>query len=209
MTGTSTDKQHFLRNGFAKVDGLISMEAVEHLRGLYDALLNDRELTQGLRSDLGGGNGEEKVEKITQIMRPSLVVPQLQQSIAYARALAWAKETLGEDMELDFDMLINKAPHTNTPTPWHQAGSRWMRCMPTMAVCGLCRVKTTRLTSESTDPPPPAGHWSARQMSQKQSACRSAREAALFTMATPCTTAVATRPTASAGHSSSISDPRR
>lgn len=127
MTDTSTDKRHFLRYGFAKVDGLIAMEEVEHLRGLYDTLLSDRELTQGLRSDLGGGDGGEKVEKITQIMRPSLVVPQLQQSIAYARALAWAKEALGEDMELDFDMLINKAPHTNTPTPWHQDAAYWIK----------------------------------------------------------------------------------
>jgi ectoine hydroxylase-related dioxygenase (phytanoyl-CoA dioxygenase family) len=27
---------------------------------------------------------------------------------------------------MDFDMLINKAPYTNTPTPWHQDAAYWI-----------------------------------------------------------------------------------
>ncbi|KAG1650655.1 Phytanoyl-CoA dioxygenase domain-containing protein 1 [Nymphon striatum] len=33
---------------------------------------------------------------------------------------------MGDDIALDFDMLINKAPHTNTITPWHQDAAYWI-----------------------------------------------------------------------------------
>ena len=66
------------------------------------------------------------LEKITQIMRPSMIESKLSESTAYKLALDHAKEMLGDDMELDFDMLINKAPHTNTITPWHQDAAYWI-----------------------------------------------------------------------------------
>lgn len=37
-------------------------------------------------------------------------------------------------MELDFDMLINKAPHTNTITPWHQDAAYWIETPDKRAV---------------------------------------------------------------------------
>jgi ectoine hydroxylase-related dioxygenase (phytanoyl-CoA dioxygenase family) len=44
----------------------------------------------------------------------------------HQKGLQIAKQLLGEDMVLDFDMLINKAPHTNQPTPWHQDAAYWI-----------------------------------------------------------------------------------
>ena len=41
---------------------------------------------------------------------------------------------LGDDMELDFDMIINKAPYTNTPTPWHQDAAYWIKMPDKRAV---------------------------------------------------------------------------
>ncbi|WP_431123871.1 phytanoyl-CoA dioxygenase family protein [Flagellimonas flava] len=119
-------KELFLKQGYAKLDRLIPNSEVENLRGLYDDLLQDKERTLGLRSDLGGGEGGT-VEKITQIMRPSMVEPKLTETISYQLALDHVKDMLGGDMELDFDMLINKAPHTNTPTPWHQDAAYWIK----------------------------------------------------------------------------------
>ncbi|MCG2462160.1 phytanoyl-CoA dioxygenase family protein [Flavobacteriaceae bacterium F89] len=118
----------FGRDGFIKIDSLLSMDEVEVLRSIYDELLQDRTKTGLLRSDLAGsGDGsDKKVERITQIMRPSTIEPRLQENSAYNMALQWAKDLLGSDMELDFDMLINKAPHTNTPTPWHQDAAYWI-----------------------------------------------------------------------------------
>ena len=73
-------KQLFLKRGYAKLDRLIPNSEVENLRALYDQLLQDKERTMGLRSDLGGGE-DGTVEKITQIMRPSLVEPKLSETI--------------------------------------------------------------------------------------------------------------------------------
>lgn len=121
-------KKDFLTQGFTKLDRLIPNIEVENLRKLYDELLKDPKRTQGLRSDLGG-NGETrlKVERITQIMRPSMIEPILASHITYTLALDHVKDMLGDDMELDFDMLINKAPYTNTPTPWHQDAAYWIK----------------------------------------------------------------------------------
>ncbi|MGW9686055.1 phytanoyl-CoA dioxygenase family protein [Flagellimonas sp. 2504JD1-5] len=121
-------KKDFLQKGFTKLDRLIPNIEVENLKTLYDELLKDTERTEGLRSDLGGkGDVDLKVEKITQIMRPSLIEPKLSSNITYTLALDHVKDMLGNDMELDFDMLINKAPYTNTPTPWHQDAAYWIK----------------------------------------------------------------------------------
>lgn len=120
-------KAEFLKKGFAQLNCLISGEEVQSLRVVYDALLSDKNRTLGLRSDLaGGGKAGDGVEKITQIMRPSTIEPGLLNRKAYRLALGYAKELLGTDMELDFDMLINKAPFTDTPTPWHQDAAYWI-----------------------------------------------------------------------------------
>ena len=59
-------------------------------------------------------------------MWPSDSLPELRTSPAYARALAVAREILGDDLVFDFDMLIDKAPGTATPTPWHQDCAYWI-----------------------------------------------------------------------------------
>ncbi|WP_103068003.1 phytanoyl-CoA dioxygenase family protein [Aquimarina sediminis] len=121
-------KDNFLKKGFVKIDQLFGAKEAEKLRIIYDQLLDDKDKTAHLRSDLAGTNDAISIttERITQIMRPSMVAPKLLQHIAYTKALHHAKALLGDDMELDFDMLINKAPHTDTPTPWHQDAAYWI-----------------------------------------------------------------------------------
>lgn len=106
----------------------MTLGEVDVLKGIYDDLLQDRSKTGHLRSDLAGASTGDmkKMERITQIMRPCTVVPALSQKPVYQKALQWAQDLLGDDMALDFDMLINKAPHTNTPTPWHQDAAYWI-----------------------------------------------------------------------------------
>ncbi|WP_082422460.1 phytanoyl-CoA dioxygenase family protein [Aquimarina longa] len=121
-------KDLFLKNGYIKIDQLFDTKEVKELQNIYTKLLEDKERTAHLRSDLAGGNNNNSktTERITQIMRPSSVEPILLQHDSYKKALQHAQELLGNDMELDFDMLINKAPHTNTPTPWHQDAAYWI-----------------------------------------------------------------------------------
>jgi ectoine hydroxylase-related dioxygenase (phytanoyl-CoA dioxygenase family) len=59
-------------------------------------------------------------------MWPSELVPDLRTSVAYRRALKAARQLLGDDLEFDFDMLIDKAPGTQTPTPFHQDMAYWL-----------------------------------------------------------------------------------
>src|SRR5690606_17531754 len=119
---------NFDKNGYIKIEALLSSKEVDTLRTIYDELLQDKENTAHLRSDLAGAGAatDKKVERITQIMRPSSVNPDLLAYMAYKIALQWAKDLLGNDMELDFDMMINKAPYTDTPTPWHQDAAYWI-----------------------------------------------------------------------------------
>ena len=126
-------KDTFLSKGFAKLEQLLDAGEVLEIQHIYDAILLDKTKTAHLRSDLAGG-ATDGVEKITQIMRPSLVMPKLAQTNAYQKALNWAKQLLGEDIELDFDMLINKAPFTDTPTPWHQDAAYWINMPDKRAV---------------------------------------------------------------------------
>jgi ectoine hydroxylase-related dioxygenase (phytanoyl-CoA dioxygenase family) len=118
-------KKHFIKYGFSKHNSLIDIKSVNQLKIFYNKILDDHENTLHLRSDLGGSE-KTGSEKITQIMRPSLVIPELKNSSAYSNALNYSKYLLGDDMDLDFDMLINKSPNTNTPTPWHQDAAYWI-----------------------------------------------------------------------------------
>ncbi len=82
------------------------------------------------RYDLGEGDASPRkvpgIEKITQIMWPSDVLPMLRDHPLRARGLALARAILDDpSVEFDFDMLIAKAPHTATPTPAHQDQAYW------------------------------------------------------------------------------------
>ncbi len=118
----------FDREGFVAVEGLIPPEEVSRLLSAYDRLLDGSIDCGQLRSDLGSDapRRDARVENITQVMWPSELRPELLESLYYRRALSVARALLGDDMALDFDMLIDKAPGTATPTPWHQDMAYWI-----------------------------------------------------------------------------------
>src|SRR5690606_6340253 len=113
--------EFFNANGYLVIENLISKDQVDTYQDIYNRFLSGEIETGKNRVDLGVGLGEStQVENITQIMWPSDFVPELLGMDYHKRALSVSKTLLGDDIELDFDMLINKAPGTNTPTPWHQ-----------------------------------------------------------------------------------------
>jgi hypothetical protein len=120
--------QRFDRDGFVAVEGLLRPDEIEWYRAAYERLLSGSIDVGRRRSDLGAGAEPARaaVENITQILWPSDSLPQLLSSPAYERALAGARELLGDDAAFDFDMLIDKAPGTATPTPWHQDCAYWV-----------------------------------------------------------------------------------
>jgi ectoine hydroxylase-related dioxygenase (phytanoyl-CoA dioxygenase family) len=114
----------FEKNGFLAIENLLSMAEVMHLRNIYDTFLSGEIPAGEHRSDLSGaGKGREL---ITQIMRPSDLFPSLKNLPIYRKTEALACQLLGDDLQLDFDMLIDKAPYTNTLTPWHQDEAYWI-----------------------------------------------------------------------------------
>lgn len=128
-------KTFFEKNGYVVIEDIITTGELEQYREIYNRLLDGSIDTGKNRSDLGVGMGNnEKVENITQIMWPSDFVPAVLEMAYHKRALAIAKSLQGEDMEMDFDMLINKAPNTGTITPWHQDAAYWINMPDKRAV---------------------------------------------------------------------------
>jgi phytanoyl-CoA hydroxylase len=127
--------QFFKENGYLIIHDIISETDVAQYRQMYDDFLSGKIDTGKNRSDLGAELGNTQgTENITQIMWPSDFVTAVTEMPYHQNALQVAQALLGPDMEMDFDMLINKAPHTNTPTPWHQDAAYWVALPDTRAV---------------------------------------------------------------------------
>jgi ectoine hydroxylase-related dioxygenase (phytanoyl-CoA dioxygenase family) len=124
---TQSQVDFYNKNGYVVIENIISPEEVAMYRKIYDDFLTGQIEVGANRSDLGANLGEsQKVENITQIMWPSEFLKDLLNLPYHQRALDISKELMGEDLEMDFDMLINKAPQTHTVTPWHQDEAYWV-----------------------------------------------------------------------------------
>lgn len=121
---TEEHKAFFKEEGYLIVKNLLTSKQVRYYSDLYSSFLDNSIDASKYRSDLSGS--QEKKEKITQIMVPSKLVPELLGQPIHSKTLQIAKILMGEDIALDFDMLINKAPMTNTITPWHQDAAYWI-----------------------------------------------------------------------------------
>lgn len=121
----SDQVQFFEAEGYLEVEDVLNPKDIEFYDQTYNAFINNEFDLGRLRSDLSGSKDQKK-ELITQIMLPSSVQPDLLQGPMHQKGIEIAQQLLGEDMVLDFDMLINKAPHTNQPTPWHQDAAYWI-----------------------------------------------------------------------------------
>ena len=140
-------KSIFDLQGYCVKYSILSIEEVDKYIAIYNKLLEETKDQEDIRSDLSGENSQKGKEKITQIMRPSLLKPELLKMPLHKRALQAAQNLMGEDMALDFDMLINKAPHTNAPTPWHQDEAYWIKMPDKRAVS--CWVALDQSTKEN------------------------------------------------------------
>ncbi len=128
----------FNQNGYLLVENLLTGQEVEEYRKVYEDFLSNKIETGNYRADLAGQSDDTTtgnvVERITQIMIPSRLSPTLLGKSLHLKSHAYARQLLGDDLELDFDMLIDKAPFTNAPTPWHQDCAYWIAMPDTRAV---------------------------------------------------------------------------
>jgi phytanoyl-CoA hydroxylase len=127
---TSSQVDFFNQQGYLLVEDMLTMAEVEEYRNVYEDFLSNRIDASDYRGDLAGHNDESDdqkgIEKITQIMIPSRILPGLLDKSLHQKSLEIARRLMGADLELDFDMLIDKAPFTNAPTPWHQDCAYWI-----------------------------------------------------------------------------------
>ena len=121
---TEEQRLFFENEGYLVVEDLITKKEIDYYSDLYNSFLDNIIDASRFRSDLSGSNSTQ--EKITQIMVPSKLVPELLEKPIHERSLSIAQDLMGSDIALDFDMLINKAPKTNTETPWHQDAAYWI-----------------------------------------------------------------------------------
>jgi|TARA_B110000285_G_scaffold216627_1_gene264102 phytanoyl-CoA hydroxylase len=119
------EKLFFTEKGFLVIEPFLKQEEVQYYSNIYNDFLNNKFDVLELRSDLSGANNQS-MEFITQIMLPSKVYPNLLAQPMHKKAAGIAKFLMGDDMVLDFDMLINKPPMTNKETPWHQDAAYWI-----------------------------------------------------------------------------------
>jgi ectoine hydroxylase-related dioxygenase (phytanoyl-CoA dioxygenase family) len=122
---TQQEKLLFNEEGFLVIEPFLTQKEVQYYSEIYNDFLNNKFDNSELRSDLSGAN-DQSIEFITQIMLPSKVYPILLNQPMHEKATEIAKCLMGDDMVLDFDMLINKPPNTNKQTPWHQDAAYWI-----------------------------------------------------------------------------------
>jgi phytanoyl-CoA hydroxylase len=123
---TAEQKTFFENEGYLVVKNLLNQGEVAYYSNLYNSFLDNTIDASKYRSDLSGSEDDVASEKITQIMVPSKLVPEVLEKALHIKTLKIAQELMGDDIALDFDMLINKAPNTNTITPWHQDAAYWI-----------------------------------------------------------------------------------
>ena len=117
-------KKFFFDNGYLVIKDVLSNNDLDFYNKTYNAFINNEFDIKDYRSDLSGVDDDK--EYITQIMSPSKVYPELLLNTMHVKGSKIATQILGDDVILDFDMLINKPPNTNKITPWHQDAAYWI-----------------------------------------------------------------------------------
>lgn len=114
ITLASRQIEQFHRDGFLALPQFIDETTLQQVRAHYDLFLEQM---------LGGADDRHLGGLIRQIMVPSRKHPFFHNNPALAAAKSLAAQLNGKELgevELAFDMLIDKPPQTPHQTPWHQ-----------------------------------------------------------------------------------------
>ena len=128
--------EFFHLNRCVVVKNILAADELQHYRLLYGRFVSGEIDSGRNRSDLGEHTSRQQrdVENVTQIMWPSDFVLDLTDRPYHRRALSVARQLIRQDTAFAFDMLIDTAPNTLSPTPWHQDAAYWMKLEDTRAV---------------------------------------------------------------------------
>ncbi len=135
----------FEENGYLVIRNLINEETIVGYQKIYNDFISGKIDVGANRRDLKGEDKNSKSESITQIMVPSQHFPTLQDSAYYQKISQIVQTLMGDDMEIDFDMFINKLPQSNAITPWHQDCAYWIEMPDKRAVSAWMPLDEAKL----------------------------------------------------------------
>jgi len=103
------DIRFFEANGYLVIKDLIDEDMVEEYKKIYNDFIDGKIDVGANCRDLKGEDQQAKEESITQIMVPSRHFPALRDSTYYNRITSVARQLLGDDLEIDFNMPDKRA----------------------------------------------------------------------------------------------------
>jgi ectoine hydroxylase-related dioxygenase (phytanoyl-CoA dioxygenase family) len=113
-------------HGYLSIDSLVPEAEIAEVRRIYDRLFHeDRSKTEADFYDINGAKEAGKKESIPQILQPSKYAPALLETQMVANLKAMMKQLHGETTKMVGDHAINKPPHNEAATPWHQDEAYW------------------------------------------------------------------------------------
>ena len=113
-------------HGYLSIEAVMPEADISVVREIYDRLFNeDRSKAEADLYDLNGAKKEGQKIAIPQILQPSKYAPALLETQMVANLKAMMKQLHGEDTTMVGDHAINKPPHNESPTPWHQDEAYW------------------------------------------------------------------------------------
>jgi hypothetical protein len=122
------DRQKYLDDGFALLEGVLTPEEVDALSVHYDRYLNNE--IKGMGKDFcdmsGSYDDEFKNFALVNAMLPRVYTPEIQGNIFEKLSESISKQLFGEDMTLDYDQFLTKKPAKEKAAfAWHQDIGYW------------------------------------------------------------------------------------
>jgi len=113
-------------HGYLAIEAVMPQAEIAEVRRIYDRLFNeDRDKTGGDTHDLAGAKQAGEKEAIPQILQPAKYAPTLLATQMVANLKAMMRQLHGEETKMMGDHAINKPPHNEAATPWHQDEAYW------------------------------------------------------------------------------------
>lgn len=113
----------YREHGYLAIDAIIPPEEIPVIKAIYDRLF-DPETSPAAMHDLGNADLGEK-PALPQILQPAKYAPELLETQMVANIKAVMQQLLGPEAKMVGDHAINKPPHNQASTPWHQDEAYW------------------------------------------------------------------------------------
>lgn len=113
----------FREHGYVALDAVMPAEEIPVIREIYDRLFDPERTNAGEgMQDLGGAGTRPA---LPQILQPAKFAPELLETQLVANIKAIMHQLLGDETVMVGDHAINKPPHNQASTPWHQDEAYW------------------------------------------------------------------------------------